>query len=154
MLLSPKNKEFVVDDQTAVELAERPLDVGPPKHLLFVDDDPTQTEVLAYRFRKLGYRVTEAQNAPAAWEAIGDQRPHLVLLDVEMPGMDGLMFCQQLKDDPETCDVPVILLSGSDRDDIVRQARSAGSQFFLAKPYDPNTLLAIVQTSLEESPGW
>ena len=70
-------------------------------------------------------------------------------MDVGLPDGDGLMFCQRLADAPETCEIPVIILSGMDRADMVRQARAAGCQYFLRKPYDPNALLLLARHAID-----
>lgn len=80
--------------------------------------------------------------------------PHLVLLDLRLPDMEGFELGEQLADDPTTAGVPVIVLSGMERPDIVRRTRAAGCRFFMRKPYDPNALLVLIKSALEESSIW
>ena len=75
-------------------------------------------------------------------------RPHLILLDLCLPDMEGGDVCAQLADAPETCGTPVIIISGLDRPDIIRHSRSVGGDFFLRKPYDPNVLLTLIERTL------
>ena len=77
--------------------------------------------------------------------------PDLVLLDLRLPTSDGLSVCQQLTDAPETCGIPVIIVSGMERPDIVRRSRAVGCQYFVRKPYDPSALLVLVEHALAES---
>jgi two-component system, OmpR family, alkaline phosphatase synthesis response regulator PhoP len=76
------------------------------------------------------------------------RRPDLVLLDLGLPDVHGLEVCEQLVDSPETCGIPIIIVSGLDEPDVVRSARSAGCEYFLRKPYDPNALLTLIQHAL------
>ena len=66
----------------------------------------------------------------------------------------GFDVCQQLADDPQTCSIPVIILSGMERPDIIRRARSSGCQYFVRKPYDPNALLVLIQSAIGEADKW
>ena len=77
------------------------------------------------------------------------RRPDLVVLDLRLPDADGFSICQELADSIETCSIPVIILSGMERPDIIRRSRAAGCQYFVRKPYDPNALLALIRQALE-----
>jgi len=105
--------------------------------ILIVDDDCVQNEVLEYCFRKIGYDSVVATCGESGFSRAKEIRPDLILLDIEMPGISGLEVCRQLIDDPATCGIPVIILSGRDGSEVVRDARSAGCHFFIHKPYDP-----------------
>jgi CheY-like chemotaxis protein len=78
------------------------------------------------------------------------EHPDLILLDIRLPDIDGLSVCHVLNDDPETCDIPIIVLSGMERPDIIRRTRSAGCHYFLRKPYDPNALLMLAQAAIDD----
>ncbi|MFN5319889.1 MAG: PleD family two-component system response regulator [Planctomycetota bacterium] len=116
----------------------------PPRTALLVDDDQLQLEVLEHRLQRLGFRVTKLNSGQEVLQTAKCLQPHLILLDIELPDADGIELCQGLSDDNQTCEIPVVLLSGTERLDVVRAARSAGSRFFLRKPYDPNTLALVV----------
>jgi len=120
----------------------------PPRRILIVDDDPQQTEVLAYRLGRLGYRTLTAHRGDDALRMARSSRPHLVLLDIRLPDADGLDICQELTDSEGTSDIPVIILSGMERPDIIRRSRGAGCQYFVRKPYDPNALLVLLEQAL------
>jgi response regulator RpfG family c-di-GMP phosphodiesterase len=114
-----------------------------PIHLLVVDDDPHLRELLRASFEVANVEVEEADNATSAAEKIASRHPDVVVLDIGMPGVDGLVFCRSLKDDPYTRDIPVILLTGS----MVREetARAAGAEALLRKPFSPLALLGLVE---------
>jgi DNA-binding response OmpR family regulator len=122
---------------------------GPPaRRILIVDDDPQQTEVLSYRLGRLGYRTLTAHRGDDGLRMAKVARPHLVLLDLRLPDADGLDICQQLTDGDATCGIPVIILSGMERPDIIRRSRGAGCHYFIRKPYDPNALLVLVEHAM------
>jgi CheY-like chemotaxis protein len=72
-------------------------------------------------------------------------------MDLRLPDADGLDLCQQLDESPSTCGIPVIVLSGMERPDIIRRAREVGCQYYVRKPYDPNALLLLIQHALREA---
>lgn len=120
-----------------------------PRSILIVDDDEDQVFCLTQRLENLGYE-THAAHAGRHGLALAQlERPDLIVLDLRLPDMDGLDVCAELADAPETCAIPVIILSGMERPNIVRSSRAAGCKFFVRKPYDPNALLALIEQALE-----
>jgi CheY-like chemotaxis protein len=126
----------------------------PQDHILIVDDDEAQAEVLSIRFRGQGFATTMAATGRAGLSLARSQHPDLIVLDLRLPDVDGLNICRELTDDPQTCHIPVIILSGMERPDIIRSARSAGCQYYVRKPYDPNALLLVVETAIAEGKAW
>jgi response regulator RpfG family c-di-GMP phosphodiesterase len=114
-----------------------------PLHLLVVDDDPHLRELMRASFEVANVEVEEADSATSAAEKIASRHPDVVVLDVNMPGVDGLVFCRRLKDDPYTRGIPVILLTGNR----IREetARAAGADAMLQKPFSPLALLGLVE---------
>jgi CheY-like chemotaxis protein len=119
--------------------------------ILIVDDDEAQVEALARRLEKQGYETLAAHLGRRGLALAKSERPDLVILDLRLPDIDGLQVCERLADSPETCGIPIIVLSGMERPDIVRCSRAAGCTYFVRKPYDPNALLTLIQHSLRES---
>lgn len=118
--------------------------------ILVVDDDPTQAESLAFRLRQHGFSPTMAATGRQALALAHSDQPAAVLLDLQLPDVDGLSVCEQLVDSPDTCEIPVIIVSGVDRPDVLRQARAAGCHYYLRKPYDPSALLILLRQALQE----
>ena len=119
-----------------------------PVTLLLVDDEPTLREPLAEYLVRQGFVVHEADSAVAARALLLDLRPDLVLLDVMMPGEDGLSLCRHLV---ETRALPVILLTarGEATDRIV--GLEIGADDYVTKPFEPRELVARIRSVLRRS---
>ena len=122
--------------------------------ILIVDDDEALTDALSRRLRQQGFETLTADCGQEGLQQARSQQPALIVLDVRLPDMDGLTICLQLADSPETCGIPVIILSGMARPDIIRRSRAAGCYYFVRKPYDPNALLVLIRQAIKESLGW
>jgi putative nucleotidyltransferase with HDIG domain len=108
--------------------------------LLLVDDDGGFRALLRTTFEAVAVEVTEAEGADEATRVIRRERPDVVVLDVGLPGMDGIALCRMLKADPETAAIGVVLLTG--RDDV---RDLGGADALLLKPFRPLELLAVVE---------
>jgi response regulator RpfG family c-di-GMP phosphodiesterase len=112
--------------------------------LLLVDDDPGLRALLRATLDAVDIEFEEAEDAPSALAAIQRKRPDAIVLDVNLPGMDGIALCRQLKRDRSTKAIPIVVLSGSDGG-TAEAAQEAGADSFLRKPFSPLELLAIVE---------
>jgi response regulator RpfG family c-di-GMP phosphodiesterase len=112
--------------------------------VLLVDDDAALRTLLRTTFEVFDIDVNEAEDASTAAMSIAVTPPDVVVLDVRMPGMDGLDFCRQLKDDPATDGIAVVILSGSDGG-TAEAAERAGADAAIRKPFSPLELLAVVE---------
>jgi response regulator RpfG family c-di-GMP phosphodiesterase len=112
--------------------------------VLLVDDDDNLRILLRTTFEVVDIEVDEAAEADSAARKIATSRPDVVLLDVGMPGIDGLEFCRSLKADPATRGIQVVLLTGADS--VTQEAaRAVGADTLLRKPFSPLELLSIVE---------
>jgi excisionase family DNA binding protein len=107
--------------------------------VLVVDDDPRLREYMRVNLEIEGYSVREADSAEQALEAIDDQAPDLVLLDVVMPGVDGWQLLQKLQERHGS--IPVIMFSGQVDERSAGEAEERGARGFVGKPFDPQELL-------------
>ncbi|HEX7255748.1 MAG TPA: HD domain-containing phosphohydrolase [Gaiellaceae bacterium] len=112
--------------------------------VLLVDDDAALRMLLRTTFEVFDIDVDEAEDAPAAERSILERPPEVVVLDVRMPGMDGLEFCRRLKRDPVTEGIAVVMLSGS-QGGTAEAAERAGADAAVRKPFSPLQLLAVVE---------
>jgi response regulator RpfG family c-di-GMP phosphodiesterase len=112
--------------------------------ILLVDDDPALRTLLKTTFEVADVDVVEAADAFAARREIARQRPSVIVLDVNMPGKSGLELCRELKDDTDTRDIPIVLLTGSDGGTSV-EAMRAGADAYIRKPFSPLELLSVAE---------
>jgi cyclic di-GMP phosphodiesterase len=112
--------------------------------ILLVDDDAGLRALLRTTFEAVDVDLEEAEDAPSAIDALRRQRPDVVVLDVRMPGGSGLDLCRDLKTDPATDGIAVVLLTGSDGG-TADEATAAGADAFLRKPFSPLELLFVVE---------
>ena len=116
---------------------------------LIVDDEPGNLQALA-KLLKEEARVQVAKNGEKALEiAAGDPPPDLILLDIQMPGIDGYEVCHRLKQDPQTSDIPVIFVTARDSASDEEQGLSVGAVDYIAKPFYPAIVRARVRTHLD-----
>src|SRR4051794_11397123 len=113
--------------------------------VLVVDDDDNLRALLRATFEVADIEIAEARDAAEAAVAIERARPDVVLLDVDMPGVDGLTFCRSLKASPETKDLRVVLLTGSVGGDARGAAAACGADALVEKPFSPLDLLATIE---------
>jgi excisionase family DNA binding protein len=116
------------------------------KRLLIVDDEVDQLKALARSLKRFADRVevTTTSNGIDALVLVGSFHPHAVLLDVYMPGIDGLEVCRRLKKNPATKDVQVYVVSGSFTSALEQKALEAGAAKCIPKPIDVRNLLSIM----------
>src|SRR3954469_3738055 len=112
--------------------------------ILLVDDDAGLRALLRTTFEAVDVDLEEADDAPAATEAVRRHRPDVLVLDVRMPGGSGLDLCRDLKADPATEGISVVLLTGSNGG-TAESAVAGGADAFLRKPFSPLELLSIVE---------
>ncbi len=117
--------------------------------LLIVDDNATNRDLLARRLAREGFTVVVAESGARALELVGERSIDLVLLDVLMPGMDGVEVLRRLKAEPRTAAIPVIMLSALDEIDSAVACIDMGAEDFLPKSFDPALLRVRINSCLE-----
>lgn len=116
--------------------------------ILVADDDWMNREVLEAHLTEAGYDVSVVHSGEKALAAVQEQPPDLVLLDVRMPGMSGYDVCQQMKAEPLTQRVCVMMVTALNRDEDMQQAIQAGADDFISKPISSLILLTRVRNLL------
>lgn len=113
------------------------------KHILLVEDDAELRHYL-HRILNTHYRVTAAKNGREALEQIEKETPEMVITDVVMPEMDGYELCQSLKNNPDYCHLPIILLTARTTLSSQIEGLETGADAYITKPFDPSFLLASI----------
>ena len=121
------------------------------RDVLFVDDDPGIVAALSIRLRAHGFTVRIASDGLAGLEEARRQLPDVVVLDIRMPGIDGLEVCRRLRSDAQTRSVPVLFLSAEARDDIREAAAAAGGSHYLGKPFDAQEVVAVIKQLTDQA---
>ncbi len=117
-------------------------------NILIVDDTPANLRLLSNMLSEQGFKVRSVINGPMALTAIRAAPPDLVLLDINMPGMNGYEVCEQLKADPTTSDIPIIFISALDEVHDKVKAFTVGGVDYITKPFQFEEVLARVRTHL------
>jgi diguanylate cyclase (GGDEF)-like protein len=120
-----------------------------PYLLLLVDDIPENLKILRGKIADFQCRLTFAMNGTQALERATGSLPDLILLDLMMPGMNGLEVCEQLKQNPITADIPVIFLTASNDVSNLEQAFAVGAADYVTKPFRVEELIARITNHLE-----
>lgn len=120
------------------------------KTILVVDDAPANVDLLV-GLLKDQYKVKAALNGKVALKiARSSNPPHLILLDIVMPGMDGLEVCKELKEADETANIPVVFLSGQAGEEACERGMELGGAAYLQKPVEPKSLFSVIEILLLE----
>jgi CheY-like chemotaxis protein len=119
------------------------------KLILVIDDDAMNREVMEAFLQAEDYRVNVASDGAGGLEKAFDQPPDLILLDVRMPDKTGYEVCRELKADPRTADVPVIIVTGFSGEEERERGRAAGTDGFLTRPFSIDDFLEEVNAHLE-----
>ena len=111
------------------------------KRIVVADDDPGVIDVLQANLEAEGYKVLVARDGDEAWQIISTGPPDLAVLDVMMPGRDGLDVLGEMRRAPETATTPVVLLSAKATDDEIWAGWQAGANYYMTKPFRIDELL-------------
>ncbi|MBE2266797.1 MAG: response regulator [Anaerolinea sp.] len=118
------------------------------KHILVVDDEIGALTLIGIMLERGGFEVQKARDAKTALEILGDYNPDLIILDVMMPGMNGIELCHELRQDEKTRKTPVLILSArGDAESIIRGIE-AGANDYLPKPILHHDLVSKVRSML------
>ena len=116
--------------------------------ILIVDDEPHMLRLLGMALEHVGYRIAVAQDAKQALAKVQSENPDLIILDVMLPGVSGVELCQQLRQEPGTADIPIIMLSAKVEVADRIAGLKAGADEYVIKPVDPAELAARVESLL------
>ncbi|MCK4464557.1 MAG: response regulator, partial [Bacteroidales bacterium] len=117
--------------------------------VLIVDDTPKNIQVIGSILMEQKYRISVAKNGREALKVVKDVKPDIILLDIMMPELDGFETCKQLKESPETRDIPVIFLTAKIETEDIVKAFELGAVDYVIKPFNAKELLVRVNTHLD-----
>jgi len=117
-------------------------------HVLIIEDDASVCELLLASLTTAGYRVSVAQSGEAALSQIEEDPPEVVVLDLTLPGMNGLDVCRFMRRDPWMSKIPVLMLTGKAEEDDIVAGLEVGADDYMTKPFSPKLLTARVKTLL------
>jgi len=118
------------------------------RKILVVDDENDILELVRFNLNKAGYSVDCASTGESALEKIKHHKPDLILLDLMLPGIDGLEVCKILKSNPETAQIPIIMLTAKSEETDIVVGFELGADDYITKPFSPRVLVARVKTLL------
>jgi two-component system cell cycle response regulator DivK len=118
------------------------------KRILVVEDQEDNRQILRDLLATTNYQVVEAENGEAALAAVATQRPDLILMDIQLPILDGYEATRRIKADPALSSIPIIAVTSYALSGDEEKARLAGCDDFVPKPYSPRQLLAKIRQYL------
>jgi two-component system cell cycle response regulator DivK len=115
------------------------------KRILVVEDQEDNRQIIRDMLAGTGYEITEAENGEEALAAIEKERPDLILMDIQLPIMDGYTATRRIKDDPALRSIPIIAITSYVEE---QRAQAAGCDEYVPEPYSPRQLLAKINQYL------
>ncbi len=122
------------------------------KKVVVVEDDPDILELIEFNLRREGFEVRTAASGRSGLSVIDREKPDLVLLDLLLPGLDGLDVCRRLRSVDATRDIPVIMVTARGEEQDVVDGLAAGADDYVHKPFSPRELIARVEAVLRRGP--
>jgi two-component system, cell cycle response regulator DivK len=120
------------------------------KRILVVEDQPDSRQIIRDMLAGTDYEITEAENGEEALTAIEKQRPDLILMDIQLPIMDGYTATNQIKANPALRSIPIIAVTSYALGSEEKKAREAGCDDYVTKPFSPRQLLAKIRQYLPQ----
>lgn len=121
--------------------------------ILVVDDEPDILELVSFNLSKHGYEVQCVTSGEAALEAVRTDPPDAMVLDLMLPGVDGLDVCRQIKSDAATRSIPILMLTAKGEEREMVAGLEQGADDYVAKPFSPRVLVARVKAILRRKPA-
>jgi len=119
--------------------------------ILIVDDEPSICELLAFTLEKAGYSIVKTDNGHGALELVRTAKPDLMVLDVMLPGIDGMEVCRILKGSQSTAGIPIIMLTAKNEEIDKIIGLELGADDYMTKPFSPRELVARIKAVLRRS---
>lgn len=121
--------------------------------VLIVDDEQDVVDLLAYNLQRSGYKTVSAPDGPAALQKAREQQPSLIVLDLMLPGLDGMEVCKRLKSDSKTASIPILMLTAKAEEVDRVVGLELGADDYVTKPFSPRELVLRVKSILRRARG-
>ena len=118
--------------------------------ILYVEDNELNRKIVRHLLRRTTYRLIEAHDGEAGVTMAREERPDLILMDIQLPKISGIEATRRLRADPATADTPVIAITSFALSGDEQKAKDAGASAYLAKPYSPSALLSLIRSFVAE----
>jgi DNA-binding response OmpR family regulator len=120
------------------------------KKILVIEDDPASLRLTQYILEHRGYEVLTAVNGLDGLKKARSENPDLVITDVMLPGIDGFDICYQLRSEPQTAGLPIIMLSAKAQEADKDTGLKVGANYYITKPVNPDSIIKTVDRLLEQ----
>ncbi|MBN1595193.1 response regulator [candidate division FCPU426 bacterium] len=120
----------------------------PKPAILIIEDDRDIMELITFNLQKEGYQCLKAGDGEQGLQTAKSNQPHLISLDLMLPGMDGLEVCRRLKQDPKTAGIPILMLTAKGEEADIVAGLELGAEDYITKPFSPKILIARIRAVL------
>ncbi|MBC8281823.1 MAG: response regulator [Chloroflexi bacterium] len=117
--------------------------------VLVVEDEEDIRHLLVDQLQDMGHEVRKADNGAVALQRVQEETPDVIFVDIVMPVMDGLLFVAELRNDPLTASIPVVLVTAVNLTDVIMRAQAVGVKHLLAKPWEQQSLNIVLDQAIQ-----
>lgn len=118
------------------------------KRILSIDDSPSVRKLVEFALKSKGFQVASAEDGQVALELMAEEKFDAIILDINMPRMDGLQFLKKIRSDDAYASIPVIILTTEGQEADKDRAMKLGASVYIVKPFKPTELLSLVEEVL------
>lgn len=121
--------------------------------ILLIEDNPQNSYLAAFLLEQRGHEIVHAETGPLGLELAAKERPHLILLDIQLPGMDGHDVARALKSNPDLSPIPIVAVTSYAMVGDKEKCLEAGAEGYIEKPINPDSFVSEVERFLPPVPG-
>jgi DNA-binding response OmpR family regulator len=125
----------------------------PPRKVLIADDEPNIVTALEFLLHRAGYDVRTVNDGDQALALVGSYHPHVLLIDIMMPGKSGYEVCQRVRSNPDWSDIRIVMLSAKGREAEVNKGLSLGADLYVTKPFSTQALIDEINGLFKDRPA-
>ena len=125
----------------------------PRETILVVEDDENIQQLVGYNLAKAGFHVVYADNGEQALSVIKREKPELIILDLMLPGLNGLEVCKLVRKDPKSKNLPIVMLTAKSEENDITAGLDLGADDYITKPFSPKILISRIKAALRRKEG-